>query len=62
MPGGLTYELDVQRQLTLERFHFVMERDETDYDSKQLDAIQKKIDQMYPPIHLWMPPPPSDEG
>jgi hypothetical protein len=59
--GGLTFELDVQRQLTVERFHFVMERDETDYDSEELGPIQDKINRMYPASRLWMPPFSSDE-
>jgi hypothetical protein len=54
--GGLTYELDAQRRLTQERFNFVMERDETDYDPEELRPIQHKINQIYPADRLWLPP------
>ena len=54
--GGLTQELDTQRQLILERFHFVAERDETDYKPEEIDPLQQEVNEAYPPDSLWMPP------
>lgn len=53
--GGLTQELHSQLQLTLERYRVTDERDETDYNPKELEPLEEEVKKLYPQEALWTP-------
>lgn len=53
--GDLTPELHSQLQLSLEKFNFVIQKDDTDYRPGELEPLETQVSRMYPPSKDWKP-------
>lgn len=53
--GGLTQELHSQLQLSLEKFNFVIQKDDTDYRPNELGPLEQQTLKMYPRSKDWKP-------
>lgn len=53
--GGLTQELHSQLQLSLEKFNFVIQKDDTDYKAGELEPLERQTIKMYPRSKDWKP-------
>lgn len=53
--GGLTRENHEQLQLSLEKFNFVIQKDDTDYRPEEIQGLQQQVVTMYPRSSDWRP-------
>jgi hypothetical protein len=53
--GGLTRENHEQFELALEKFHFVVQKDDTDYRPEEIKPLQLQVVTSYPPSKDWKP-------
>jgi hypothetical protein len=53
--GYLSQEMDTQLEVVLERYQFLIEHDETDYDELKILDLQERVNAAFPVDTLWMP-------